>query len=69
MVQCPIGKQASKDQPKVVLYQPQIPGLGYFCASGHPNIKLVLTLLDKVLKKGLFAINVIFTSKDSIDGE
>ena len=32
-------------------------------------IKLVLTLLDKVLKKALFAINAIFTSKDSIDSE
>ena len=32
-------------------------------------IKLVLTLLGKVLKKTLFAINAIFTSKDSIDSE
>ena len=32
-------------------------------------IKLVLTLLGKVLKKTLFAINAIFTSKDSIDIE
>ena len=34
-------------------------------------IKLVLTLLGKVLKKTLFPINAIFTkdSKDSIDSE
>ena len=31
--------------------------------------KLVLTLLGKVLKKTLFAINAISTSKDSIDNE